>query len=209
VISIQQAACTALQTYLAGQLSGVSVFDRWPDAQVKLADRRVTILHTGTPQRELFDPKRVKQVNIDASTATYTYEVASLSCDVQLDVWARSDVVRDDLRSRLEIALTRGIGATASSIVGYFDPIRQGTLVALASGWEGTADFYFEATLKVDSSPTKHESEYRSMFVGKLYCVLTVEAVSPRMARIHFQQKINEAAAYDVATIDASGVTYT
>ena len=92
---------------IAQELRDVPVQDRWPEANVRLPAKTITVLRAGGRRDEALDPVPVKSVPVAGvpGRAVYTWRVRACTQPLQLDVWAHSDVARDDLLARLEPVL--------------------------------------------------------------------------------------------------------
>lgn len=138
-VQIYQNAASTLQRWLTSQLTGVDkVFDRWPEAQVKMPPRHVTITLAGAPSRlDVFTLQAIKIVKIPATTtARVTFELGGIVQPIQLDVWDTTQVGRDDMVAQIEDALLAGTGATLG--LANADPVRDGILLPLG-GHDSTA----------------------------------------------------------------------
>ena len=138
-VSVGQAAVTALQTWLRRSLpEDVAVYDRWPDADVRLfapaqaglppSRAVVSVMKVGRRQRvDVIGPSPGPTITPDgAGKFLVTFRLGSYVQPVQLDLWTASDVDRDDVLDQLDTALTAGIDKTLGIVGG--DPVRDGVL---------------------------------------------------------------------------------
>jgi hypothetical protein len=207
LISVEQAAQTALKTWIASQLSGVTIFDHWPDMQ-DLPARAISILRAGTREDEFVDIVCIAE----PTPGTYTWRLRACEQPLQLDVWTTSDPARSDIMARLEAILNAGPSFTLNAV--SFpdvptDPFTAGILLQLPGAWSNTlADFTFDEPRVVDSPTSIKEREYRATYRGRAYFDLTLSTTSPRMTRIDWKSYLNGAATAQIATITDSAVTY-
>lgn len=211
--SIQQAAANALATYLASELSDVTVEQRWPDASKNLPAKAITILMAGPRTEDKFDPHLVSTAELAppvANTAAFTWAVASITQPLQLDVWTTYDVVRDEILARLDDSLHKGETHTLGTF--NSDPVRHGVLLALGDGWTGNVDCTFDAPT-VDQTPDQvNKAEFRATMRGEARMTLTWTGNSARAASLQFRLRLREndtaSGSYDLETITASGTTH-
>ncbi len=198
----------ALATFLGTALTGVAIEHRWPDPGKPLPTTgALTILFAGPPVDEMLEPEVVRQSNVDATTALYLWKYRYRRQPLQLDIWATTKPMRDDLVKRVEDAMTAGPRATIDLYNG--DPFRHGPVLELADGWSGGdyhafADFTFDGPSSFDSTDSVKQSEFRATISGVVAVDLTVEAASARMARIHLKARINSAPTQQVTTVTAA-----
>lgn len=205
-VSIQQAAANALAAYLTTALSGVVVEQRWPDPAKALPAKAVTILLSGRRKDQPIDYRAINVANVGGTQATSVWQFAFCEQDLQLDVWATSDVVRDDIIARLDTVLNAG----QSQVSANADPVSEGVILALADGWtaNGTtsfADFQFDGPDIDDSPNSVIECEFRGTYRGTVSVILTATATTARQAQIVFEQSIDQSTTYDKTTITTSG----
>lgn len=197
-VSIHQAAINALQRWLKSQLPrDVQILSRWPEPNVKLPPKAITILPAGPRQDEFIDPYILSKFNISSTQAQYVWFAHSCTQPLQLDVWSAFDVFRDDLIARLDQALNKGAGATLGGSV-IDEPTRHGVLLNLADTWTGTVDCFFNAPFVDDDSDVVSRAEYRATYRGEARMNLTVTAQSARMASITIKQKLSEQPVADI-----------
>lgn len=189
LVSVQQGGANALAAYLTTALAGVAAVEpRWPSPDDRFTTPKVTVLCVGKRREEYLDPRVVAQVNTSATLATYTYQAAWVRQNVQLDVWATSDIARDDVIARLDIALRAGTTPiqTAGTYLAYTDtPVGGGVCVPMLveDGWlGGVADFLFDDVETDDAPDAVSQNEYRATIRGEASLMLTVDASSPRLA---------------------------
>lgn len=193
-VTIAQAACNALATYLSAQLSGVTVTGRWPAPGKPLPEKAVTILRTGEPQYEKLDLKSIAYTSVDPTTGEYTWQLRVATQQLQLDIWSRYERKRDDLCAQLEDALTKGELVTLGRSGGA--PFRDGVLLELnpADDWEGNVDFTFGGTYPNDNPEAARKSEWRATCRGECSMVVTAKAQSPKLLAVKLRIKLGEGA---------------
>ena len=209
LVSIEQAAANALGRWLSSKLppDEVAVNTRWPEASEDAPPKAITILLAGPPDEEPLDPVVVASAPLDGARAMFTWRVAALRQPLQMDVWTRYDLERDELLARLVPLLN----ASTRDTIGErnANPVRHGVLVPLADGWDGYADCYFDKPNRFDSPGSAARSEFRAIYRGFADVDLTVSAASARIARIELVQRITDARgkSTDKTTITRHGVT--
>ena len=106
-VSVEQATQNALARWLARELDGVTVWDRWPEANVRLpAEGDLRAARRNAPRRSArSDADRARDIAGAPGRAVFTWRMRACTQPLQLDVWAHSDVARDDLLARLEPVL--------------------------------------------------------------------------------------------------------
>lgn len=185
-VSLQQAGNNALATWLVSQLPGdVSISFSWPSPDMELPGKSISILMAGGAFDTPIERQLIKQVNIDALTATGSWQIRSRRQPIQLDVWARTNPERDDLLARLDIALNAG----ESPVAAGSDPAGDGLLLNLADGWvESFADFSFDGPTIDDTPESIKRSEYRATISGDVYLMLYVNKISSRQLLINLSE---------------------
>jgi hypothetical protein len=190
MVSVQQAACNALQAYLQPLFTDAFVDTRWPDATRKLPPKAITIICAGQRQDTQIDPFTTGQVNLAGGTAAnYNWQIKACEQPLQLDVWGQTDVSRDDLIARLDIALNAGL----SIIKPTQDPVDNGVVLQVADGWPCTfADFLFENPDLDDTPDNVNTSEFRATYRGSVNVMLTVTKQSARQLVATFKARLTE-----------------
>jgi hypothetical protein len=211
---VEQAACDALQVFLAQQLTGVTVGSRWPAPDKPLPAKAVTITRVGA--RKDFEVARqvTKVTSIDSKTATTRYRVKACTQGVQLNVWATNGAVRDDIQGRLDAALNLGTLYTIDPAVTGIarSVVRDGPLVMLnpASGHEGFADFTFDGAMIPDTPESIGKDEFCAIYQGELSVQLDLVATTPLLLRVLLQQHLTPSTnATDEYALSSDGIDFT
>lgn len=237
LVSIVQAAQNALAAYLTNAINNPKfgskpatltvVEPRWPDPK-KLPAKAITIIPAG-PRTDGTDPvlgwwhysTKVDPQPPDLPTGQvmWRWTVGWYEQPVQLDIWCRYDIDRDDLIARLDIALHTGQGELTKGQPGSHDPITDYLVIPLAQedGWLGAyCDAYFgeDGPTITDTATAAGQTLYRATWRGTLEVLLTVDDVSPIMARNKFKIRMSETqvpttGSYDVQiTVSDSGTSW-
>ncbi len=190
LVSLQQAAANALAAWLRARITDATVFARWPEPTVKLPLRVVSVLLAGPRVDEELDPIVVARRHLSPTRAEYTWRMRLCKQPMQLDAWARSDIARDDLVARLD----RALNASESDSVGATraDPVRNGVLLRVGDGWDGFADFLFDAPEAFDTPDAAQRCEYRATYRGHAWMDLTMRAESPRLVAVTLRQQLRD-----------------
>lgn len=197
-VSIQQAAANRLSRWLSTDIPAVTEGQRWPEPDVQLPPKAVTILLAGPRLDTIYDPYVVATQFLDSQTAIYTYAIASCRQNMQLDIWATSDLERDDILARMDVAMHAGIGQTIPGSNG--DPVATGLLLQLDpsqdGGWGGYVDYWFDAFQTASSPWQIREVEYRATSKGWAEFLLTVTTppgmTIGRMTAIELRDRITD-----------------
>ena len=212
-VTIQQAASNALQTWIAGQLTGGVVVDsQWPGPDTVLPAKAVTILLAG-PRQDSHIPEHIlSSVNSGAHQANVTWQYMACEQPLQIDVWATDPIARDDILAQLDQVLNagnRGVGGTDS----YVDGLLLQPLVA--DNWANTFFDYEFHSPDIDDTPDSiKRSEYRATMRGTAYMMLQATRLEARQVAIIFKAKLHttDTAAstdlYDITTITATGESH-
>jgi hypothetical protein len=111
---------------------------------------------------------------------------------LQIDVWAKSDVARDDLLARLEPALNASRARSMPSLgLPNADPVEQGLALLLADGWSGFVGYWFDEAAITDAPDAVQRSEYRATYRGWAAMQLTIDAESARLARARLRPRLD------------------
>lgn len=186
-VSIQQAMANALAGYLGTALPDVKCRTRWPDPSKGLPPKAITVVPVGRRQDQdvtgdFFRQIAVEElVPVDPKKKLYTYARAASIQPIQLDVWALTDVDRDDIVARLDDALSANLVTTAG--VATDDPVRDGVLLPLADGHGGFCDYTFDGPLKDDSSDAASRAEFRATYTGTAAAHLTRKVILPTLSK--------------------------
>lgn len=197
-VSVHQAAANAFAGWLGTKLTGVTVEPRWPSPDKKLPAKAITLVCAGPRHDEPIDIRALSYANQGDHQTRAIWQVAACQQPVQLDVWAHTDVDRDDILAQLDTLLRAG----STAIPGIYNPnpVGQGVLVALADGWDEmgtTADFVFEGPELLDEPMTPNRADYRATYRGDAYVMLAIPAVSARQKTLSFKMKLSETDSYD------------
>jgi len=193
LVPIEQATQNALARWLARELPGVVVWDRWPEANVRLPPKAISVLRAGARRDEPLDLVPIAKVaSTTAGRAMYRWRARACQQPLQLDVWAHSDVARGDLLARLEPALNASKARSMPSLgLAHADPVEQGLALLLDDGWSGFASYWFDEPAITDAPDAVQRSEYRATYRGWAAMQLTIDAESPRLARASLQLRLD------------------
>ncbi len=192
-VTIQQAAMNALAEYLGLNLPDVDVTPRWPSPGKELPPKAITVVLAGSRRDEPMDLRQLSFVNSGPLQSSVVWQVSACKQPFQLDIWARSDLQRDDILARLDNFLHAG----ESTLAGVFnpDPVGHGVLLAVNDGWEAcgtTADFLFDNVDLEDSPSAVGVGQYRATIRGNAYMMLTLTTLTARQKTITFKQRVSE-----------------
>ena len=200
LVSVGQAAANALANWLRSQLSpDVTVIERWPEASVDLfapaapgdAPQRavVSILAAGKRQRlDVVIPPSLSDsvVALGGTPAMLqvTQPIGAFTQPLQLDVWAKFDVDRDDVIAQLDAALTTGAVATGASASD--DPVRDGVLLPLlaADGYAGNIECWLDEPDVSDDPEAIQRDEYRATYFGEARGLFSRTVTVPALAAL-------------------------
>lgn len=221
-VSVGQACANAIAAFLRTQLSeDVTVFDRWPEANVQLPPRGVSVVKVG--RRRRLDVMQalaiVTRTNETATIAQVGLYLGSFEQPIQIDVWETSDDGRDDLIAQLDDAFTQGVEQTllppgqdpiAAGVTG--DPVRDGILVPLvaADGYAGNVDCLFDEPDIDDDDKGVQRDEYRATYRGSATGTFYRVRLVPRLVAPTLKLKPHEGASdypgqkYDTYTLETN-----
>jgi hypothetical protein len=198
IVSIEQAAANALTAWIASQMTDCFCSPRWADASMEYGQtlgKAITVLYTGDPTVDyVSDDEVVGRTNTSATRADFRFLRSSFNQPYQIDVWATSEVERDDIVARLKDALNASEGATLGRT--NADPFRDGVLVAMGDGRTGYADFLFDSAQKSDTADANARQEFRATYRG--VAQLTESSVANRARlrpTLHLNAHTTDAAA--------------
>ena len=186
--SIEQSACNALCDYLQERMgSNVVVESRWSDKQPPTAPKAITILRAGSAQHAMAinaEPISVEELDPPApARGLYRHQILEVTQPLQIDCWAATDIVRDELWATLTLALHAGDQR-------YESPVGPGLVLELDAddGWSGVAEYIFDNKSSSDHLASVAPSEQRATASGEARMTLYVDAELPRIADIKLQQ---------------------
>ena len=182
-IPIQKAACNVLGRFLAAHVRDLQVSYEWPEADQDLPPMGLTILQVGEPKDEQIQINASNYVKVDARTGLYTWEILARYVDLQLDVWAQYEAERSGIVAELDEVMHLGELYT----LGEGDPVRDGLLLPLKfgiDGFRGTIDYTFSGASFPQDPGKVRAAEWRATFNGTAGMILSVQATSPRIAKI-------------------------
>ena len=206
-VTVQQAACNALKVWLAAKLTDATVTQAWPDPQTPLPAKAITILRIGKPKRSEVYPEVVKTDAVvgDATHLLYTWRVAELEQDLQIDFWAQNDIALDDMIAQYDIAMHAGDDQTLGVIAA--NPTEHDLTLAIGDGYSDTVHGYRSIAVfsmgdpeLVNTPDSILTSEYRAMSIGTLRCNFTMVTNSPRISGVTFPFTMNGLAYKPVPT---------
>lgn len=180
-VSIGQASRSALADWLRSQLlSDITVFDRWPEPGTVLPPKAVSVILRGRRSGPDVCGLAVGPVVPQGpNSVAVVFEAGNFVQPMQLDVWAKSDVERDDIIAQLDVALNAGEG----KVFGFGDPVRDGLLLAFrpVDGFDGYVDYWFDDVAIDDMPDTVQRGEFRATYLGEARGALERSAVAPKM----------------------------
>lgn len=202
-VSIGQAGCNALAAWLKVALTtDIFVSDQWPDPDITLQQRTISIIQVGQRQRldvigGVGDIDSSQTANESAVFARYAFRIGSYMQPAQLDIWATNTIDRDDAIAQLDRALNTGAADTIGPAV-TDDPVRDGVLVPLliTDGYAGNVDCWFDEPVIDDTPAAIQRGEYRATYVGQIRGAFSRLIGAPRLVQAN------------LGLADANGVPY-
>jgi hypothetical protein len=203
LISAQKACANALAQYIAATLAAqgnpdVVVSQHWPQASKALPRRAITVLEAGEAQRELTQASVTLENVRTSTTADYMVQAYNARLPMQIDIWASSDVERDDLIARLDDMLNQG----CSQLPGVFNPdafsegvtlpMGANTISPSSTSWNGNSMFWFESFVETDTPDSTQRSEYRASARGEAQYVYVQTRTLDRLLGINLKLKAHE-----------------
>lgn len=200
LISIGQAAASALATYLGAALTDdIGVVDRWPEFGPRLfqatspgePDFRavVSVLHVGRRERlsVVMGPRLGDVTPMPGGQVQITWQIGSYVQPLQIDVWAKTDDDRDDVVRQLDELLNAGSNAIPGAP--RTDPVADGLALQLdpASGYVGIADYYLDEPENNEDPEAVIRSEYRASYFGEARGPFTRTVIVPAIKAAHLQ----------------------
>lgn len=187
--SVGQAAANSLQLWLVSKLpASVIVYARAPEPSVVAANIRggktatVTIYKEGKREREpVLGSQVLESATPIPATSPQAYalllSIGQVMQPLQLDVWATSDLDRDQTIDALDTALNVGwnvtLGPVGTTGIGWAvtaddDPVRDGCVLALSpnDGYAGLAEFAFDEPELSDDPESNSALQYRAFYTG-------------------------------------------
>ena len=223
--SVSRAAAQALGKWLTQSLTGeIKVHDKWPAVGVQLKGRVVTIVPVGNRERgdSYGTVEIVSRTNISATQCQIVFQQGELSQPLQLDVWADSDVGRDDVLAQLDQVLHAGRAQTLNiqnSVQSvYSDPFSDELVLAFdpTGPFNGAyCSFLFDDVAIDDTPDSIQRAEYRATLLGSSKMPYMYIRTVPRLISATFEQQVTEATVfppttvlpYDTVTLTANGTT--
>ena len=194
LVTVQQASSNALTAWLQSQAPVDWFIDsRWPDPDRVLPAKAVTIITAGPVTWDMIDPVLVAGPLVNPNTSQpplFTWMMRLGIQPLQLDVWANTDIARDDMLARMEPMLNAGNAATGVST--NDDPFRHGVLLNMGDGWLGTTDVVFIEPEVTDDPQSVSRSEFRATYRGESHFNLFMTAPTVAIAHIRLSMQINE-----------------
>jgi hypothetical protein len=182
-VSVQQAAVNALAAHLRQYLPDVVVDDRWPDPSRDMQLPALTILMSAARQDLPISGQDLSFQNVGARIKFQT-QITAFEQLLQLDIWAKNQIQRDDILARLDEAL---------NVDTLNDDVMHGLNLISGDGWDDTYfDYYFESPELEDAPYTAIVDEWRARIRGHAWGILTVKRETARQSVINFQLKVQE-----------------
>lgn len=187
--SIGQAMANAIAAWLTQALPNtILVQARWPEGSVKAPGREsgytavVTVYRQGKRTREpILGTTGFQSSALIPGTNPKQYalliDIGQVIQPIQLDVWATSDIDRDDAIYQLDTALNVGwnqtLGPVGTTGVGWAvtandDPVRDGLVLALSpdDGYAGLCEVVLDEPEIADDPDSIAISNYRAFYSG-------------------------------------------
>lgn len=199
--------CTTLATYLRDALLGlpavmpadkpVTVREDWPGPNEELPERCVSVVVAEqVPDVRYWSPQ-VFELTPDAPgavTGRVKYSHGRFKVQVQLDVWARYADARSDVVRALNTVLHRHPQVTLPGGDGYARPARWHELVRLATDLPGGVLVYrfTDVPSFLDDGGSVQGGEFRALFTGQVYGVLTTEEAAGILRTIGLDMTVTD-----------------
>ena len=188
------AAENALVAWISSQLTDIMISKEWPTPGEPInPNGSVSILRAGgCDETPVIYPNPTKVVPIPyTNNAQFYWRTHACEQPMQMDVWATSELRRDDIVERLNNALTAGRAQTLSpAFFATFgvdpnqNPVEQCIVLQLAAPWDHLVGAYqFESPETEDSAGSNKRREYRATYRGSAFFDRTVIRVSPRLLK--------------------------
>lgn len=187
MISIQQAAGNTFCTWLQALMPDVKISSSWPSPDRKLPAKAITLITAGARRDMPLQRNQIKSTNVGSNQTNTVWQVAACTQPLQLDVWAHSNIVRDDILARLDTFLHYGEGSLTGNT--NADPVGASVLLYVGEGWDNfdtISDFYFSDPDTDDSPEMAAQDIYRATFRGEANFMLAIAKASPRIIQNNF-----------------------
>lgn len=210
-------ARAALAAYLTAELasdwSDVRVSENWPTPQTGFPKRALTVLAPRVAPLEVAyhapviwgttdtTPEPTEEEPDPAPTGTVLYSYGRATYQLQLDVWAEFEAVRDQLQAVVQTALNRNPLATLPS-----DPAAvpcldagPGLVLELDDFYGVTCEYRFDPVpLLAETPPAAMAGDWRATWSGTATVYLMTEQAVALMKSITLRQTINGGSSEDV-----------
>jgi hypothetical protein len=223
--SVSRGAVQALGQWLKQSLSpDIKVQNKWPAAGVPLEERVVTVVAVGNRERgDSYGTVEIaSRTNISATQCRIVFQQGEVSQPLQLDVWANSDVGRDDVIAQLDQVLHAGRAQTLNTLNSVqsvvSDPFEDELVLAFDPNgpFAGAyCSFLFDDVAIDDTPDSIQRDEYRATLLGSSKMPYLYLRTVPRLISATFEQQVTEATAfppttvlpYDTTTLTANGTS--
>lgn len=186
--SAGQVTATTLAAWLNATLTGgIKAFDRWVEPTVHKQTRAITITTVG-PRRRL-DVKRYpssrKTTTISNTQVQMVVAIGDIIQELQIEIWCKNDVDRQDTIFQLDTALNSGTGLSLGDPF-TDDPWSDGLLLQIPdnpSGFVGFVDYDFEGPELYNGDDANQRGEYRATYLGEARSELQQNRVVSKMTQ--------------------------
>lgn len=209
--SPEQAMVSTLVAYLRTQLDeDIVVMDHWAEAE--LPNKAVTVLMSGGADESDVNGTYVRPIDVTQPDTdpnpVYTYAIAELEQNIQIDLWAQTDADRDDMCAQLHDAIHQGYAQTLGPAYINDEPFRNGILLPCEDGIT-FIDFEFSGSAtRENTNEAPVRREYRATLYGSARFVHTQQASIPRITTGVLQQSTSEQTASTTDTVTVTSTTF-
>lgn len=177
--------------------ASVQVLDDFPSPQQDLSERAVSVWVPDALTEVRYWSPQVMTLTEDAPgavTGVVRYSFGRFKAQVQLDVWAKYAATRSDIVKALNTVLHRHPQVTLPGGDGYARPSRWHELSRLATSLPGGLFVYRFNDLPAlqDDGAAVQGGEFRALFTGQVYGVLTTEEAAGVLRTIGLNMTITD-----------------
>lgn len=203
--SAGQVTATTLAAWLNQTLTGgIKAFDRWVEPSVHQQKRAITVTTIG--ERRRLDVKRYpssrQTTTISDTQFQMVVAIGDILQDLQLEIWMKNDVDRQDAIFQLDTVLNSGTGLSLGDPF-TDDPWSDGLLLHIPdnpSGFVGFVDYDFEGPELYNDNDSIQRGEYRATYIAIARSELQQNRTVAKMTQQTLSLIVSELSISDTST---------
>lgn len=190
-----------LRTNMASAWPNLVVSENWPTPQRAFPPQAITVITPTTAARaQDHEPVVWKVVPTSGVNANVLYSYSLMELDLQIDIWAQYESVRDDLVATVGPLLNQNVNVTLGTTNNfYFLPLAPGLVLPMPTYYSINGEYkFFPAPSPYETPDAAMVGEWRATFAGEVTMSRMDQQVLPMVQTLTIKETFNGQATPDI-----------